>query len=253
MKFSYFSAFALSLALLGSTAVSSAMEATPHWSYEGDSAPQYWGKLDGSYAACATGMQQSPIDINTGKIAKGTLPPLQFHYQSGPATITNNGHAIQVTPGRGGSITLDNKDYQLVQFHFHAPSEEKINGKPADMVVHLVHKAADGALAVVAVLIETGAENPALAPIFAAMPAQANTTITLNTPVNPATLLPAKASYYHYKGSLTTPPCSEGVSWQIMTTPITLSPQQLNNFHQIYPMNARPVQPLNGRPVTLEP
>jgi carbonic anhydrase len=163
--------------------------------------------------------------------------------------IVNNGHTIQVNPASGGSIKLPDGEYKLLQFHFHTPSEEKIHGKNFPLVMHLVHKNDAGKLAVVAVLFKEGKENTALKPIFDNMPAKEGEKKTLNENFNAETLLPTRHGYYKYEGSLTTPPCSEEVHWQILKAETHISKEQLAAFKKLYPMNARPVQPLNDRTV----
>ncbi|MFN4341350.1 MAG: carbonic anhydrase [Azonexus sp.] len=216
-----------------------------HWGYEGAGAPENWSKLDPQNKLCATGERQSPIDIRDG--IKVDLEPIKFNYQPSNFRIVDNGHTVQVQVGEG-SISLTGKSYELVQFHFHRPSEEKINGQRFDMVAHLVHKADDGQLAVVAILLERGSENPFIQTLWNYMP------LEKNMPVSPPeaivdlnTLLPTSRTYYTYMGSLTTPPCTEGVLWLVMKQPVQVSPEQINIFSRLYRNNARPIQPASGR------
>lgn len=220
-------------------------KAAPHWSYSGHGGASHWSELQADFATCKLGGEQSPIDIRGA--AKAELPALGFGYAAGKAEVVNNGHTIQVNVGEGNSVKLAAGNFQLLQFHFHTPSEEKINGKQFPLVAHLVHRNEEGKLAVVAVLFKQGKANPVLARIFGAMPAKADGKAELAEPLNPADLLPASQSYYAFMGSLTTPPCSEGVRWQVLKQPVELSKGQLAAFRKLYPMNARPVQPLNGR------
>lgn len=216
-----------------------------HWGYEGAGAPENWSKLDPQNKACAIGERQSPIDIKDG--IKVDLEPIKFNYQPSTFRIVDNGHTVQVQVGEG-SISLTGKSYELVQFHFHRPSEEKINGQRFDMVVHLVHKADDGQLAVVAVLLERGNENPFIQTLWNYMPLEKNMPVSPpNAIVNLNTLLPTSRNYYTYMGSLTTPPCSEGVLWLVMKQPVQVSPEQINIFSRLYRNNARPIQPSSGR------
>jgi carbonic anhydrase len=219
--------------------------AKPHWSYQGHGAPAHWSELDQANSACKLSKEQSPINIESGKARKGPLAALGFNYMAGAAEVVNNGHTIQVNLPTGSALKAGDDVAQLLQFHFHTPSEEKINGKNYPMVAHFVHKSADGKLFVVAVLFKAGKENPALAPVFAALPAEGSPT-KLAT-FNPADVLPANHAYYKFMGSLTTPPCSDGVRWQVLKEPAELSKQQIAAFQKLYTMNARPVQPLNGR------
>lgn len=237
----------LSLAAIGLS--SHAMADNDHavsWTYSAESGPEHWGELKSDYKLCSTGLAQSPIDISSA--VKANLSPLTFNYRSSSATVQNNGHTIQVSPTNAGGITLSSGDYSLVQLHFHTPSEERIQGRTYPLNVHFVHRNAAGELAVVALLFEEGAYNPALEPILAIMPKQAGGLANLSEQ-NIADLLPATRHYFSYMGSLTTPPCSEGVRWHVLTQPVQLSKEQLQAFQALYPMNARPVQPLNGRTV----
>lgn len=227
---------------------SSAMAAEPqaHWGYQGEHAPEHWAELSPDFETCAIGHNQSPIDIRGAHRAK--LPAIDFDYHVGPAEAINNGHTIQVNLPDSGGIELDGDHYSLVQFHFHTPSEEKIDGKSYPMEAHLVHKDAEGHLAVVAVMLKQGRRNTALAEVFDTLPTNEGASHALHA-LNPAVLLPAKHAYYSYSGSLTTPPCSEGVRWQVLKRPIEVSKSQIEMFRKLYPMNARPVQPLNGREI----
>jgi carbonic anhydrase len=237
----------LSLVSLGlCTQVMARNDHASSWTYSAQTGPEHWGELQDDYKLCSTGKAQSPIDI--GDAVKADLTPLAFSYRSSSATVLNNGHTIQVSPVDAGGITLSSGDYSLVQLHFHTPSEEKIQGRAYPLVAHFVHRNAAGELAVVAVLFEEGVENPALQSILSNMPK--TTGDMVNLPLqNIADLLPATRHYYSYMGSLTTPPCSEGVRWHVLTQPVQLSAAQLQAFQALYPMNARPVQPLNGRTV----
>lgn len=216
-----------------------------HWDYEGVGGPENWAKLDPKNKTCAIGERQSPIDIKDG--IKVDLEPIKFAYRPSTFRIVDNGHTIQVEVGEN-SISLTGKTYELVQFHFHRPSEEKVNGQRFDMVVHLVHKSDDGQLAVVAVLLERGTENPFIQTLWNNMPLEKNTPVAPPTTlVDLNTLLPATRNYYTYMGSLTTPPCSEGVLWMVMKQPVQVSQDQVNIFSRLYKNNARPIQPSGGR------
>ena len=218
-----------------------------HWSYQGKTAPPKWAELDEANKACKFSKEQSPINIETGKAKKAKLAPIDFKYVAGAAEVVNNGHTIQINLPEGGSAKIGDMDVKLLQFHFHTPSEEKVNGKTYPLVAHMVHKSADGKLAVVAVLMNVGKENATLKPVFDALPAEG--TPTKLASMNPSDLLPANKGYYKFMGSLTTPPCSDGVFWQVLKQPIEISKEQLAAFQKMYKMNARPVQPLNGRVV----
>jgi carbonic anhydrase len=238
---------AVSALLLTGLASAQALAAEPvHWEYTGKAGAANWSELDQTFATCKLGKEQSPVDIRGAKPAK--LAPLAFSYTAGPAQVLNNGHTVQVNLADGGGLDLaEDKRYKLVQFHFHTPSEELIKGKRYPLVAHLVHKNDAGELAAVAVLFKEGKENQALQPIFADLPAAYGEKRALADGFNAETLLPARRGYYAFQGSLTTPPCSEGVRWRVLTTQVDISKQQLAAFRKLYPMNARPVQPLNGR------
>ena len=219
------------------------------WSYDGVNGPQHWAQLDGKNATCATGQEQSPLDIQTAASRQTPLPVLGFHYQRSDAEVVNNGHTVQVNFQAGNQLTVAGRNAELLQFHFHAPSEERFDGKAYPMDAHLVHKTADGKLSVVAVQFKKGEKNQALEKLLEALPDNGQRK-TLKD-FNPAALLPSDHTYYRYTGSLTTPPCSEQVSWQVLKQPVELSQKQIEAFRKLYKMNARPVQPLNGRVIEL--
>ena len=234
---------AVGFLLVAATLAASAADHAPHWGYSGHG-PDAWGEAPGA-EACKLGKLQSPIDIRDAK--KAALAPLDLHYSKGPAKIVDNGHTVQVDLADGGFMNVGGVPYKLVQFHFHTPSEERVAGKSYPMVVHLVHKAEDGKLAVVAVLLKEGKADAALAPVFAAMPHEHGKAKALRAPFDAADFLPADKAYYKYSGSLTTPPCSEGVAWHVLKQPVEVSKAQIEAFRKHYKMNARPVQPLNDR------
>jgi carbonic anhydrase len=220
----------------------------PHWSYSGKEGPAQWGSLEKEFETCKLGQEQSPIDISTKSTEKTSLPAIQAAYKASAGELVNNGHTIQINLADGGSATVPSGNYKLLQFHFHTPSEEKIDGKNFPLVAHLVHKNDAGNLAVIGVLFKEGKENQALKGIFAALPAKEGKA-PLAANFDAASLLPAEMGYYAFKGSLTTPPCSEGVAWQVLKTPVEISKGQVQAFQKIFKMNARPVQPLNQRKV----
>jgi carbonic anhydrase len=217
-----------------------------HWSYEGESGPEHWGDLSPDFAACAAGVEQSPIDIPVG--APVNLADIAFSYQPSAVNIFNNGHTIQVNYDQGSSITLDGSTYYLAQFHFHAASEHAVGGAHDPLELHLVHRNAQGGLAVVGVLLKAGAENAAYAPVFQNLPPQeSQPTPVAGATVDASKLLPAQRTYWRYNGSLTTPPCTEGVKWLVMNTPVELSDAQIAAFTTIFKNDARPVQPFHSR------
>jgi carbonic anhydrase len=216
-----------------------------HWSYEGEGGPENWGKLKSDYASCNTGQRQSPIDIRDG--IRVDLEPIKFSYRASQFRVVDNGHTVQVAVG-GSSISLLGKTYELLQFHFHRPSEEKVNGRVFDMVAHLVHKSEDGKLAVVAVLLDRGKENPLVQTIWNNLPLEKNEeVIPPGLAIDVSQFLPENRSYYTYMGSLTTPPCSEGVLWLVLKQAQQISAEQVAIFSRLYPNNVRPVQPANSR------
>lgn len=235
------------VALMGSAFAQAHSQEAPHWEYTGAGGPTHWGELGTENTACKIGQAQSPIDIRSAKGA--ALPSLDFHYAPSAGQVVNNGHTIQVNLDNAGSIKLESGEYKLLQFHFHTPSEEAINGKHYPLVGHFVHKSGNGELAVVAVLFKRGKENTALKNVFAALPQQAAQSHALAENVDVSAVLPAKHAYFGYMGSLTTPPCSEGVHWHVLKQPVQISGQQLAAFRKLYKMNARPVQPLHGRSI----
>ena len=216
-----------------------------HWNYEGTDGPKHWGSLAPAFAACASGTEQSPVDL-TG--AQGSdLSSLAFDYTPSPITISNNGHTIQVDYAPGSGIVLDGARYELLQFHFHHVSEHAVDGVRFPLELHLVHRNNSGALAVVGVLFEVGSANEALKPLWNHLPAKAGPATIVAGEVDATALLPKRRTTWRYMGSLTTPPCTEGVSWIVMTEPVALSAEQIEAFGTIFPNNSRPVQPLNGR------
>jgi len=217
-----------------------------HWSYEDEGGPESWGSLKDEYKTCSTGQSQSPINI-TGEKDMG-LKPIEFYYgKSTDSKVVNNGHTIQVNYAPGSYAVISGKKYDLLQFHFHSPSEHQVHGKHADLVVHLVHKSPDdGQLAVVGVLFDKDGENEFLKPIWRSMPAvKGDSTVAGTIDVN--TVLPTDKGYFNYSGSLTTPPCSEGVNWNVLTTNVSVSDAQVAAFTSIFANSVRPIQPLNDR------
>ncbi len=215
------------------------------WNYEGDTGPTHWDKMDPAYATCGTDREQSPVNIETHHAKSSKLPGLSFQYAIKTAEMTNNGHTIQIHVPPGNQLRFDNEEFELRQFHFHTPSEEEMDGKSFPMDAHFVHNAEDGQIVVVAVLFKEGRKNQGMESIFNTLPNVGKTTTI--AALNLTSVLPTQGSYYKYQGSLTTPPCSTGVTWLVMKTPIELSHDQIAAFQKLYRMNARPVQPLNSR------
>lgn len=216
------------------------------WGYEGDRGPANWGSLDEAFCACSQGVEQSPIDLADGA-AVGDYPRVEFDYGPRAGTVVNTGRTIQVNVDRGSGITVRGTRHELLQFHFHHASEHTVGGARFPMELHLVHRSDTGGLAVVGVLLREGSANGTLAPIWARLPRQAGSQSVLPAAVPVAQLLPETRTAWRYRGSLTTPPCTEGVSWIVMTGPVTLSAAQIAAFSALYPRNYRPVQPLGRR------
>jgi len=215
------------------------------WSYEGENGPANWGTINPAWAKCGTGNRQSPIDIRDGM--KVELEQIGFDYHPSSFNVTDNGKTVQVMVGGGNFLNVGNRMYELVQFHFHRPSEERINGKGYEMVVHLVHKDAEGHIAMLALLLERGKPQPVIQAVWNNLPLEKYDTAAPSTVLDPLELLPARRDYYTFMGSMTTPPCQEGVLWIVMKEPMQASPQQMALFSRLYPLNARPVQPSSGR------
>jgi len=246
MRFPVLAVFALGLATFA--AAQSAEHSTANWSYEGKTGPLEWGKLDPEYKACSKGHEQSPIDIRGAHLNKA-LPPIEFHYIAGPITLEHNGHTIVAHVNPGSYIVVGGARFDLVQFHFHHPSEEAVKGKLSDMVVHLVHRSADGKVAVVAILLneDRGSPNAVLAALWPHLPKTAGTSDKVTEMVSAGGLLPADRAYWTFMGSLTTPPCTEGVRWFVLEDTLTLSRDQLRAFAALFKVNSRPLQEPHGR------
>jgi len=238
----------LAFTLLSTALAYAQVHKSPHWSYDGDEGPSHWGDLNPDFAPCKNGHHQSPIDIRNPQ--KADLPPIRLDYKPSPLHIIDNGHTIMINYAPGSSIRVGDKQYALKQFHFHRPSEEKINGKTYEMVVHLVHADQDGNLAVVAILLESGKDNPLIQELWNDLPKEKEKEERLDTiTINAANLLPADSGYYTFSGSLTTPPCSENVIWFVLKRPVSVSAAEIEQFSRLYRNDARPTQPLYDRDV----
>lgn len=219
-----------------------------HWKYSGDEGPEHWGELDNSYTTCSTGKNQSPINLTN--MIEGELPALNFNYKAGGNEVINNGHTIQVNYSSGSTINIGKRSFELKQFHFHSPSENTIKGHSFPMEAHFVHADADGNLAVLAIMFELGEHNAELEKAWAHMPENEAGEHALSNTVDANMLLPLDHDYYRFNGSLTTPPCSEGVNWFVMKHFDTASQEQIDKFtHIMHHANNRPVQPVNAREV----
>ncbi len=220
------------------------------WTYSGATGPAKWSKLEKDFATCAQGQAQSPIDIPDAEARKGDLSPLLFDYKPSPLRIIDNGHTLQINYGPGSTISVEGKRYELVEFHFHKPSEQKISGKGHDMEAQLVHRSKDGKLAVVAVLLDEGTDNALIKTLWSNLPqTKDRENVVDKVKINALALLPRDKAYYTFAGSLTVPPCTEDVKWFVLKTPTQISADEIARFGRSYPMNARPVQDLNARDV----
>jgi carbonic anhydrase len=218
------------------------------WDYGRLHGPSHWGELEPEFAQCVSGHHQSPIDIRNPQ--RADLPPIQFDYKPSPLDIIDNGHTIMINYAPGSFMSVGGRKYELKQFHFHRPSEEQINGKAYEMTVHLVHADRQGKLAVVAVLLQQGEDNPLVRELWSDLPKEKDKEEHFNNiQINVASLLPADHGYYTFDGSLTTPPCSEGVTWYVLKHPVTITATEIERFSKLYRDNARPTQPLYDRVV----
>jgi carbonic anhydrase len=247
MRFPLLAAFVFSVATL--TVAQTTPPSGAPWDYEGKRGELEWGKLDPAYKACSQGHEQSPIDIRGAKLNKA-LQPIEFHYRSGPVTLENTGHTVIVHVEPGSYIVAGGVRYELVQFHFHHPGEEAVRGKLPDLDIHLVHKSADGKLAVVAIRMTEDLATPpnaVLATLWPSLPTKTGDTAKVADMVNPGGLLPTDRGYWTYVGSLTAPPCTEGVQWYILEQDMTLSRGQLRAFGALFKINSRALQDTHGR------
>lgn len=226
--------------------VPAAAHGPAHWGYGRKDGPERWGELSPDWAACTTGEQQSPIDIEP---KAGEAPAITFHYQPSKGTVVDNGHTLQVNLADAGEIEIEGHAYSLVQFHVHTPSEHTIAGEQYPLEVHLVHKDAAGKLAVIGVLFDSGDDSKAYDAVWGKWPAKVDQAVPLKKAFDPSTLLPEARGTFSYDGSLTTPPCSEGVLWNVMRRTKVAPRRLVDTFMKHHPDNARPVMPLGARKV----
>ncbi len=257
MRFPALAAFALGLATIAAqiTAAQTASKTAPQtgsqtapWSYKGKTGPVFWGKLDPAYRACSRGQEQAPIDIRGAHLSKA-LQPIEFHYIAGSIHLTNNGHTIVAQVNPGSFIVAGGVRYELIEFSFHHPGEEAVKGRLTDMDVQLLHRSADGRMAMVAVRLveDPGNPNAVLAALWPHLPRTAGASQKVADMVNPGGLLPADCGYWTYVGSLTAPPCTEGVRWFVLEEPLSVSRVQWRVFAELFPMNTRGLQDPHGR------
>ena len=251
MKLNKFFASSLSVVALSASLFAGAHGT--HWGYTGHGVPEHWGDLSPEFFMCKVGANQSPIDLVSSDMVTTTsgLDPIKFNYTTKASSVVNNGHTIKVNVKAGSSIKIDGITFELKQFHFHTPSENMVEGKHFPLEAHFVHASKDGKLAVVAVLFEDGAENKDLKKIWSKMPIESGKTAGCGLPANMINeLLPTDKAYYRFDGSLTTPPCSEGVRWFVMQNYSHISKAQVKQFEDVmHGHDNRPVQPLNARKI----
>jgi len=242
MRLLALAAFAMGVAAMA------AAQTSANWSYQGKTGALDWGKLDPAYEVCAKGHEQSPIDIRGARLSKA-LQPIEFHYIAGPVTLTNDGHTIVARVDPGSYIVAGGVRYELVLFDFHHPSEEAVKGKVTDMDVQLLHRGKDGSMAVVTVRLREDAGNPnaVLAALWPHLPKTAGKTEKVTELVSAGGLLPADRGYWTFMGSLTAPPCTEGVRWFVFEQELSLSRDQLRAFIALFRMNTRGLQDAHGR------
>jgi carbonic anhydrase len=220
--------------------------AEAHWGYEGPTGPEKWAEMDPANAVCKLGGAQSPIDL-TNPLRVAALAGLQVDYASTKVKVTNNGHTFQINADKGSSVKMEGKRFDLLQFHFHTPSEHTLDGKPFPLELHLVHQAADKNLAVIGVLLSEGTPNTVLGRFWERLP-KAPGEVDTGVSIDLKDLLPrATDDYFTYSGSLTTPPCTESVRWVVLKQPLQISKAQIASFKSVFPMNARPTMPLGAR------
>lgn len=219
--------------------------AASSWSYHGAARPERWAELDPDFSLCASGQRQSPIDIRDGIAVE--LEPIRFDYRVSGFAVVDTGRTVRAQVAGGNTIEVMGRRYELQHIQFHRPSQERIDGRQFEMSVHLVHRDPEGRQAVVAVVLERGAAQPAVQQVWNNLPLEKHEPLAAFEPLDPAALLPSDRRYYTYMGSLTTPPCTEGVLWMVMQQPVQASGDQIHIFSRLYPNNARPVQQTAGR------
>ena len=216
----------------------------PHWEYEGDHGAAKWGDMDSKFKACSVGAEQSPIDLTAAIRASGDH--IGISWKAEAYEVVNNGHTIQLNAKAGGTLTIGKRTYEMKQFHFHTPSEHAVDGKRTSMEVHFVHATPEGRLAVIGVLMVGGGKNTAFSTIMANAPKKEGSA-ALKDKMVPDAFLPKTREYFRYEGSLTTPPCAEVVDWNVFGKTIAVADKDIAAFKALFPMNARPLQPLNRR------
>ena len=230
--------------LIGLLVYNTALAIEHSWRYAASTDAEHWSELDPEYALCRAGKRQSPINIEHA--ISTHLPALKTEYFIGPATVKHTGHTLELTFDIPGQLTVGAQIYDFVQLHFHTPSGEQIKGRSYPLVAHLVHRSKKGKLAVIAILMRPGKAHPNLAQLLAVMPRHEGDSMVIGR-FDVANLFPANRAHYTYNGSLPAPPCTEGVRWYVLKTPVEVSEAQINAFQLVFPMNARDVQPTHKR------
>ena len=243
--------FAFVFVALSMAAVNAFAAGETKWSYAGATGPAKWGNLNPEFYVCRDGQRQSPIDIRDAKADLGSLPSLLFDYKAVPLKVIDTGHTVQVNYAPGSYMMVAGAKYELSYIQFHKPSEITLEGKGREMAAHLFHKTAEGKQVVVAVMLDAGAGNAFTKSAFHNISKEkGKESVVDGVTVNALDLLPKdKKAYYTFNGSLTTPPCTEDITWFVLRSPASIAPEDVARFGALYPANARPVQPLNGRPV----
>jgi len=223
---------------------------SPHWAYDGEEGMDHWGMLSRGYMTCETGSHQSPIDITMP--GEDWAPELlQFHYRQADIQAMHNGHSIQVRVSPGSELHVNERTYQLMQFHFHEPSEHHIEGKASPFELHLVHRDRTGHIVVLSLLTDLGVGHPVLSAVWASLPVRAGDSAP-SRQLDLSTLIPNHLHHFAYHGSLTTPPCTEGVHWIVMQDKISIEQAQIDKFVGLVGHNARAIQPIHDRQVLAE-
>jgi len=225
------------------------VEHKAHWGYEGKHSPLHWGEMKEEFAMCSKGKMQTPINIVPTQDVD--IQALDFQYHTDATNVVNNGHTVQVNIASGSTVIIDGAEYELKQFHFHTPSENNINGEEYPLEAHFVHATKEGDLAVVAVMFKMGEENPILAKIWSKFPLEQNKPVSIElSKTDIEGILPSNKEYYKFMGSLTTPPCSENVKWNVFKTTMSISKEQIKQFFNIFGhSNNRLLQDVNGRTI----
>ncbi|MEU0085629.1 carbonic anhydrase family protein [Streptomyces sp. NPDC006274] len=218
-----------------------------HWGYQGADGPAKWATLAEDFEACEAGRKQSPIDLDDKAVPAPVDEAVTVDYRPATAELVNNGHTVQADVPAGSRIVIDGIAYQLKQFHFHLPSEHTEEGEHTAMELHFVHAAENGKLAVLAVLMDEQSGTSAFADLFKELPTREGATATITRAFDLTAFLPGDRDQYRYEGSLTTPPCTEGVKWTVLKDPVTVAPDEVATYKELFPKSNRPTQPLNDR------